>query len=199
MWVSKRKLQLAVYFPNLSYSGAPLVLEIPMIYRTHFWKCYFRLGGHEMASLLEKECLRDCNLNNLTLSFESLRTGTPCYSAAKLCTWTHLSLRYKIQRNYIQLKITWTIWANGSLKGDPIDNNYLTENNSVCMLLGQILDQKIKKRPKRKKSPISIPEEPWAMGVRSKSMHSTPQGEGGQTPKPSLQPDPRTYPYPFLV
>lgn len=43
-----------------------------------------RLGGREMASLLEKKCLRDCIPNNPTLSFESLRPGTRCYSAAKL-------------------------------------------------------------------------------------------------------------------
>ena len=28
-------------FPNLSYSGTPLTLEVPMVYKTHFWKCYW--------------------------------------------------------------------------------------------------------------------------------------------------------------
>ena len=64
---------------NSSYPGGPNGLQ-----NTLLEMLLNRLGGHKLASLLEKKCLRDCIPNNLTLSFVSLRPGTLCYSAAKL-------------------------------------------------------------------------------------------------------------------
>ena len=125
---------------NSSYPGGPSGLQ-----NTLLEMLLNRLGGCELASLLEKKCLRDCIPNNLPLS---------------LWVWD-LALCATLQQSFhldtplLQIQNT--------------EKLHRTENNSVRMHLGQILDQKIQKDKKEKSPwhPSLKSHEPWVSGAKA--------------------------------
>ena len=125
---------------NSSYPGGPSGLQ-----NTLLEMLLNRLGGRELASLLEKKCLRDCIPNNLPLS---------------LWVWD-LALCATVQQSFHL--------DTPLLEIQNTEKLHRTENNSVRMHLGQILDQKIQKDKKEKSPwhPSLKSHEPWVSGAKA--------------------------------
>ena len=83
------------------------------------------------------------------------------------------------------------------------DVSLSTKNNCVHVQLGQILDNRYKKTPKAQLPFLKSWEQKQRVGSKSRVLcmcpaHTTTKGVG-KPPKPRLQPDPWTHPYPHPI
>ena len=107
-------------------------------------------------------------------------TWDPLLQCCNVCTWTHLPLNNKRQKNnYMELKITACMRSQGK---------FWTKDT------------------RRPKNPTAASEEPgvktgcWEQKHGTEHAPCTPHHQRvGKTPKPPLRPDPWTHPYPHPI